>query len=597
MHRTLSSKTLRGLPLITTILGLLLLSFTGPAQAFVGGSDRTLSRLGDYGEWTLANTSFGGNPYDLQANAVFVHTNSGETRSTPMFYAGNGQWKFRFTATRTGQWTLRTVSNDPDLNGFRGEVTVNGNSPYKGFVEANGSFWTRSATGEAFVPQYVMYAGPQYFRTNEGLIQNDINRYLDNGQGFTGLHVPVYCRWFDINTASCNEVGNSNPDQATFEALETLIQRVYQAGGTVHLWAWGDTGRQQNTTVLRNEGGINGPADLRLQRYIAARLGPLPGWTMGYGYDLFEWVGGGELSFWRNNMHNLMGWPHLLGARGNTNSFAQPSEVMDFASYETHRPSYSTYRLSVSQRPGKPSFSEDRFRFRGNAQRAKDYQFSEMRRGMWHSAIAGGVANIWGNLTSDGVNHDPRINEGEAPSSLLPNGDQLRTYRAFVDRYFELGMVNCDGESDAFCIRRTNNTARALYRENTSQIAVDLSGHNGAANVVAVDTLRPWAPVNLGQIARGNVQISLPYSSDWAVSVSSNSTASVPTPTAPTPEPPAPTPPAPTPVVPEPTPEPPPPAPEPEPAPEPAPEPPPVTGPGPELDTLPPGTVRNLRVE
>ena len=143
-------------------------------------------------------------------------------------------------------------------------------------MQANGSNWVRSANGEAFVPQYVMYAGPQYFRTNNELIQNDINRYLGNGYGFTGLHVPVYCRWFDINQARCSDVANTNPDPETFAALETLIRRVYYAGGTVHLWAWGDSGRLQNPTQLSSERGVNGPADLRLQRYIAARLGPLP---------------------------------------------------------------------------------------------------------------------------------------------------------------------------------------------------------------------------------------------------------------------------------------------------------------------------------
>ena len=606
-------------PITLSLVTMLLLALTATnANAFTDGSDRTLTRFGEFGEWTLSNTSFGGNPYDLQATATFVHADSGERRSTPMYYAGDGLWKFRFTATRIGRWTFSTASSDADLNGFSGSVTVNGNSPYKGFVESNGSFWTRSANGQAFVPQFVMYGGPQYFRTNSGLIQTDINRYLDNGFGFTGYHVPVYCRWFDIDTARCSEVGNSNPDPETFTALETLIQRVYESGGTVHLWAWGDTGRQQNPTLLRSEGGINGPADLRLQRYIAARLGPLPGWTMGYGYDLFEWVNGGELTFWRNNMANLLGWQHLMGARGSTNNFVQPSEAMDYASYETHRPNYATYRLSVTQRPNKPAFSADRFRFRGTAQRSKDYVFSEMRRGMWHSAMAGGVANIWGNLTSDNVNHDPRINEAEAPSSGFPNGDELRTYRRFVDTYFELGMVNCDStaDSDAACQRNPNNNSRNLYREDTNQIAVDLSGHGGGTNVTAIDTQRAWAPVALGQATRGNAQITLPYMSDWAVNIGGASTDSTPPPATPipTPEPtpapepppvptPTPTPPAPEPIIPptpEPTPEPTPqpiaPTPQPIPTPPPTPvEPAPIIGPV--LDTTPPARVRNLRVE
>jgi len=586
---------------VLVCLGLTAALASTTANAFTDGSDRTLTRLGEYGEWTLSNSSFGGNPYDLQANATFVHADSGETRSTPMFYAGGDLWKFRFTATRTGRWTFSTASSDSDLNGFSGTVTVNGNSPYKGFVQANGSNWIRSATGEAFAPQYVMYAGPQYFRTNADLIQGDINRFLDNGFGFTGFHVPVYCRWFDISTARCSEVSNSNPDPETFEALEELIRRVYVSGGTVHLWAWGDTGRLQNPTQLRSETGINGPADLRLQRYIAARLGPLPGWTMGYGYDLFEWVSGGELTFWRNNMTNLNGWQHLMGARGNTNSFAQPSEAMDYASYETHRPTFPTYRLSASQRTNKPAFSEDRFRFRGNDQRSKDYTFAEMARGMWHSAMVGGVANIWGNLTSDNTNHDPRINEAEAPSSSFPNGDELRTYRTFVDNYFQGGMVNCDSEADAnaACQRTANNSTRNLYREDTTEISVDLSGHTGNTTVVAVDTRRAWAPVGLGQANRGNAQISLPYLSDWAVNIGgAGSVAPAP---APPPAPvPAPTPPPIPAPVPEPTPSP---DPIPTPAPAPARQPqpvvpePPVATPGPVVDTVPPATVSNLRVE
>lgn len=249
-------------PIVLVCLGLLAALSSNTANAFTDGSDRTLTKLGDYGEWTLSNPSFDGNPYDLQATATFVHSDSGETRSTPMFYSTGNLWKFRFTATRTGSWTFSTQSNDADLNGFSGTVTVNGNSPYKGFVQANGSNWTRSATGEAFVPQHVMYAGPQYFRTNAELIQSEINRFLDNGFGFTGFHVPVYCRWFDIDTARCTEVGDTNPDPETFAALEAFIERVYKAGGTVHLWAWGDSGRRQNPTVLSSETGVNGVADL-----------------------------------------------------------------------------------------------------------------------------------------------------------------------------------------------------------------------------------------------------------------------------------------------------------------------------------------------
>jgi len=51
------------------------------------------------------------------------------------------------------------------------------------------------------------------------------------------------------------------------------------AGWGAHpLWAWGD--EQRRMTPKR--WGINGKVDRRLQRYICARLGPLPGWSIAF---------------------------------------------------------------------------------------------------------------------------------------------------------------------------------------------------------------------------------------------------------------------------------------------------------------------------
>ena len=519
------------------------------ALAFVDGSDRTLSRWGSFGEWTLSNPSFSGNPFDLIASATFTHGATGTSITTGMFYAGNNQWKFRFTPTLTGTWQLNTNAADSDLNGWSGQVTVPNTASRNGFVSQSNNSWIHSATGEAFLPNYVMYAGPHFFRTNTALIDGDINRFMVN-HGFAGFHVPVYCRWFDINTARCSEVSNTDPDMNTFAALETMIRRVYERGGVVHLWAWGDSGRQQNPTSLNSQGGINGVADQRLQRYIAARLGPLPGWTMGYGYDLFEWVNGSQLTSWRNRMQSLMGWRHLLGARADTNQFNQLSEAMDYASYETFEPTYDLYRTSFTVRPTKPSFSEDRFRFRGNDQRAKDYTFDQMRLGMWDSALAGGVANIWGNLVlSDGVTYDEGINEAIRPSNSFPNASALRTFATFFENRFAVGMIPCNADADGLCQRLPNNSARTVFARSTSRIALNLSSMTGPISIRAVDTTRTYSEIDMGSFNATSVTVNLPYTADWALAIGwdSASTPTPPAPTPPAPTPPAPTPPAPTP--------------------------------------------------
>lgn len=74
-------------------------------------------------------------------------------------------------------------------------------------------------------------------------------------------------------------------------ALDFLISEAHAAGVNVHFWAWGDGDRQWLPKPVSDdflEGGNNGPGDRRLQRYIADRLGPLPGWPIGYGFDLSE---------------------------------------------------------------------------------------------------------------------------------------------------------------------------------------------------------------------------------------------------------------------------------------------------------------------
>lgn len=87
-------------------------------------------------EWTLENASWSGNPFDLIATVLFVHPRTGEQRTTQMFYAGDNQWKFRFTGTRTGIWSFSTSSSDPDLDGHTGTVTVGprANPKVKGFL-------------------------------------------------------------------------------------------------------------------------------------------------------------------------------------------------------------------------------------------------------------------------------------------------------------------------------------------------------------------------------------------------------------------------------------------------------------------------------
>ncbi|MGI9325668.1 MAG: DUF5060 domain-containing protein [Pseudomonadales bacterium] len=484
---------------------------------------RSTTVLGEYVEYSLSNSSYSGNPFDLVARATFSHSSSGDSITTGMFYAGNNTWKFRFTATRAGSWSFSTSSSDGDLGGHTGTVNASSSSGKPGFVGKSGSTWIRTGTGKAFVPQFVMAAGPHYYFNNQSRINSAVSTFI-NQHGFTGLHVPVFCRWFDLNQSACNSVSSTNPDQDTFAALEDLISTIYDAGGTVHLWAWGDSSRRQNPDFLPSESGQNGTADRRLQRYIAARLGPLPGWTMGYGFDLFEWTNGSKLADWRNRLRSEMGWDHYLGARSSKNQLDQLSEAMDYSGYEQHQPDYAKYVETITRRSSKPSFSEDRFRYRGNSQRSKDYTFVEMRRGMWHSAMAGGVANIWGNLTDGSNNYLTAINDGVEPSRSFPDIAWVKTNSRFFEDRFVTGMQRCSyGSGSVRCLRAPQNGPIYFYAEGVSSISVNLPSDSNSYSVKAVRTTASYSESSLATVGPGSQSISLPSSSDWAVIVAPGS--------------------------------------------------------------------------
>ncbi|MHC4727204.1 MAG: hypothetical protein ACYS17_08215, partial [Planctomycetota bacterium] len=266
---------------------------------------------------------------------------------------------------------------------------------------------------------------PRVFYNKPELVNSKIKQFIIE-HGFNGFHIPVVAgRWFDINAASDRVESTMNePDCRTFEALELIITKTHQTGGLVHIWPWGDHQRCQTPRSL--VGGIGGAIDKRLQRYIAARLGPIPGWSMGYGFDLDEWVTVNQLKGWRDGMNLRMGWHHFLGGRpvgpnhgADHTSDTLWNEGLDYSSYEHHRPTYEVYRAALQAKPGWPVMSEDRFRIRTGRYPEKDYNEELTRRGLYHSTMAGGAANIWG--------IDPDI----SPGGVFPNKNQIKTYSVF----------------------------------------------------------------------------------------------------------------------------------------------------------------------
>ncbi|HEY8503237.1 MAG TPA: hypothetical protein VIL46_01555, partial [Gemmataceae bacterium] len=246
-------------------------------------------------------------------------------------------------------------------------------------------------------------------------------------------------------------------------------------------------------------------------RYIAARLGPLPGWTMGYGFDLWEWADGGELAEWHRHLHAHFGWPHLLGARASKNKLDQLTEALDYSSYEQHRPDYATYVRTIERRPEKPSFSEDRFRIRESGYPEKDYDMERKRRGLWHSAMAGGVANIWGCLLGEGGDGGPAL--------PYPDPHAIRTYAEFFRHRFLNDLRRDNTLTDGVCLRTPDSGHFLFYKEETDSLRMDLAAMPGPRRAVAIDTRKPYREIDLGRLEPRRQEWKAPHRSDWAIAV------------------------------------------------------------------------------
>ncbi|MBN2139082.1 MAG: DUF5060 domain-containing protein [Sedimentisphaerales bacterium] len=456
-------------------------------------------------DWEFQNPLYQGNPYDLIATAVFTHKDSNRKIKTELFYDKAETWKLRFTGTQMGRWDFVTESINPELNGLAGTVNIISNPGAGGFITNYGSKWGRCGFDEAFVPQYIMYRDPDKFAGRGDMIDADIREFFVE-HGFNGFHIGVLCRWFDFEKTRSNEItaADPNPDRRTFEALELLLTKVHAAGGVVHIWAWGD--EQRRMTPKR--WGINGKVDRRLQRYICARLGPLPGWSMGYGFDLQEWAGEENLKTWHEYMQKHLGWKHLLGGR--SPELTQISTALDYSSYQQHRPDYAMYIKAIEQYPNKPTFFEDRFRVRKNVYPEKDYDFEMTRRGLWHSTMAGGAANIWGNLL------DPRPDGASHP---YPNKQQIHTWSKFWKSRFKKEMIRDNSITDGFCLKVPGKLL-VFYKEDADSVKIDLSEIRGMFVAAAVDTKSAYKEIEVtGLKAEAGQVFKAPLRSDWAIAV------------------------------------------------------------------------------
>lgn len=471
----------------------------------------------EYEEWNVNNSSWSDNPFDVRTTVTFKHQDSNETRTTEMFYEGNDTWKFRFTGIKTGKWTFTTSSTDSELDGYKGTVTVKPNSNEKihGFLTNRGNkFAIQKDENKIEAYLFNVYMNgleqPRYienFGSNLREVRKKTVSYVKEAvaNGFEIIFVHVNNNWFKFGTRAYTEHNSEKPDHRTFEVLETIITTAHKMGARIHIWAWGDEARKWTPIGV---GGQNGIPDKRLQRYIAARLAPLPGWTMGYGFDLQEWASESEVREWAAFMHDNMSWQHLLCARGRSNP------ELDIVSYSNLGPDgswskpyyYNDAVTLLNSDTNRPHFFEERF----TRNREGIFDMDTTLRLLWQYTMAGGIGSFWGFYDRGGEEGPP-----------YPNPEQLRTHYTFwhKNKRFLLDMRRANELTNGYALKNASNTNYVFYKKNTSSIQINLSEIDSPQPAVAVDTKKKYTEIDLGILSPTKHTLSLAMSSDWAIAV------------------------------------------------------------------------------
>lgn len=495
------------------VLSFLMCVLTGACAADLG--ERSATMWTPYVEWTLDNATYEGNPFDLIATVTFTHAETKQTHTTEMFYVGENRWAFRFTGTRVGLWAFGTTSDAPKLDGHAGTVIVepNPDGNVRGFlthvgnkfaIQGNDADDLRAYLYAVYMNQHIVHTNFEAF-ADPVVLDAMLRDTRDNG--FDVVFTSLNHNWFKLGTLRHDKHDRVNPDLATFNILDRIVTEAHRRGMRWHLWAWGDEARRWTPHGL--PGGLNGEVDRRLQRYIAARLGPLPGWSMGYGFDLVEWTSKDGRDGWAEYLHAKMGWDHLLCTRGfhlagQRNNMTAYSGFggNDLTTTRCGPADYAEVCRHIDADPLRPSFYEERHSYLRSGFRL---DMKGTRRLRWWQAMAGGLGGFYGFYA-----------KSEHP---YPNPASLRTAHNFWKNRFRLDMIRANHLSDALVLLSKESRSCVLYKEKTESIRVDLSGMTEARRAVAVDTTRDYVEIDLGMLSPGERTLRLPHLSDWAVAI------------------------------------------------------------------------------
>lgn len=228
-----------------------------------------------------------GNPYLDTALSVVFSPKSGEAVTATGFYDGDGVYRARFMPSAEGEWTYRSVSSCPELDGWTGSfVCVAPSAGNHGPVSVRNTFHFAYADGTPFLP----FGTTCYAWTHQPLAMQRETLDTLSKAGFNKIRMCVFPKHYIYNEneplhdvflrAADGSPDFDRPNPAAFRHFENQARALMRLGIEADIIIFHPYDRWGYCSMSHEQ-------DLRYVRYLAARLGAYRNvwWSMANEYD------------------------------------------------------------------------------------------------------------------------------------------------------------------------------------------------------------------------------------------------------------------------------------------------------------------------
>lgn len=467
----------------------------------------------EVGKWkrfevSYTNSTFSGNPFDLELSGTFTHTATGRTVQQLGFYAGNNTWKIFFMPDREGEWTFSTNSPDADLNNQTGSLSCIA-SGHPGPLVPDGNRWKMGESGKFDVP--IMIPTRQWFKstaTKNG-VQDFIN-WADNTVGARIIGTTLV--YFKHPQAAVPYIKGKEGKEFNIDMWDRLnshFDAMRDKGIGLYIMFYSDDGESPNRWGIAEKS----QEEIRLFRYAVARFSAYPTVIWDTGIDIFETRSNSWIDWFADWFNQNEPWQHPVSSRLIGRLGKQPNSGTYWSDGLVQAPNRSTAVAAWKSR-SVPTIFTDRWREdygHGNFNREK------IRYAVWEMGLVGGSgAYVSGNENGGYLTENYASDFKAAPDV----GYMVKFVRNEVQDFGKLSPHDELIIAGSGILSAQPGQEYVAYLKAGGSISLDLQ--DAAAKTLSARWYNPRTGQfqSLGSIGGGDVQsFNAPDSQDWVLHI------------------------------------------------------------------------------